>query len=175
MPRCVCVCVSVWREGETLCYKKWERERPQWRETHVVLAQAPRGLVLREKLAYWRGEGWGVLLFILTCSTLSLTRASQLRSCGSSVIYTKQHYRLHEHTGDEHSRKQFQGMLENLCPHVHVSKQGREHTTLLTHVFYLEHKIKLHLEIYKSHLRHFITIQRKMASKNNNCYFFLNK
>lgn len=173
---CVHACVCVWRKGEALCSIKWERERPQWRETHVVLAQAPRGLVLREKLAYWRGEGWGVLLFILTCSTLSLTRASQLRSCGSSVIYTKQHCRLQEHTADERRQKQFPEMLENLCPRVYVSKQGREHTTLLTHVFYLEHKIKLHLEIYKSHLRHFITIQRKMASKNNKLlFFFLNK
>ncbi len=47
----------------------------------------------------------GVLLFILTCSTQSLTLASQLRCCGSSAMYTKQCSKLHEHTGDGHSQK----------------------------------------------------------------------
>lgn len=49
--------------------------------------------------------GGGVLLFILTCSTQSLTLASQLRCCGSSAMYTKQCSKLHEHTGDGHSQK----------------------------------------------------------------------
>ena len=48
----LCVSESFKREKET------ERPRPHWRETHVVLTWAPRGLVHREKQAYWRGERW---------------------------------------------------------------------------------------------------------------------
>lgn len=44
-----------------VCFKRekeTEGRRPCWRETHVVLTWAPRGLVLREKQAYWREERW---------------------------------------------------------------------------------------------------------------------
>ena len=93
---CVCVCVEREWEWETLSFQR-ERERPHWREAHVVLVQAPRGLVLREKLAYWRGQGWGVV-FILAYSSQSLTHTSQLRSCSSSAIYMKERCKL-QNTG----------------------------------------------------------------------------
>lgn len=88
-------------EGVHACVERVRQK--QWGGGHIggrlmrFSLRAPRGSVLREKPAYWKGEGrrreerrMRVLLFILTCSTQSLTLASQLRCCGSSAMYTKQ-------------------------------------------------------------------------------------
>lgn len=87
---CVCVCVERVRKkqgggGHIGGRLMWFSLGP------------PRGSVLREMPAYWKGEGrrrekggMRVLLFILTCSTQSLTLESQLRCRGSSAMYTKQ-------------------------------------------------------------------------------------
>lgn len=96
------------REGETLFFQS-EREATLKGDS-CGSRWAPRGLVLREKLAYWGGEGWGVL-FILTLSTQSLTQASQLRSCSSSAtVYIMKQYCAHQ--------IQILKMLGNLFLHV---------------------------------------------------------
>lgn len=59
----------------------------------------------KSRLIGEKRDGERGVLFILTCSTQSLTLASQLRCCGSSAMYTKQCNKLHEHTGDGRSQK----------------------------------------------------------------------
>lgn len=132
----------------------------------------PQRLGPQRKAGLLKRRRMGVL-FILTCSTQSLRNASQLRSCSSSAIYMKECSKLFERAGDEHHQIDPGDVGKPLSACVQcfttTDSQGNagENTTVLTYVFYLEHKIELHLEIYKSHLRHCITIERKMALKNN--------
>lgn len=84
----------------------------------MVLTRGPQRLGPLRKVGLLKRREMGVLLFILTCSTQSLTLASQLRRRGSSAMYTKQCSKLHEHTGDENSQKQRQPNLEIVLENV---------------------------------------------------------